>query len=110
MGTPGSQPSTGPPRGKPRHGARAHIRGFSRRLPAEPTISPRVQKAWPRKSCRSRGVTGVCPHPRPQPHGAGGQGGWGEQCWPHTYVLGEVGAFGVHIVPGDRAGVPWPRQ
>lgn len=31
-----------------------HVRGFSRRLPGDPTISPRVQKAWPRKSCMSR--------------------------------------------------------
>lgn len=28
-----------------------YVRGFSRRLPEDPTISPRVQKAWPRKSC-----------------------------------------------------------
>lgn len=33
----------------------AHVSGFSRRLPDEPTISPSVQKAWPRKSCRERG-------------------------------------------------------
>lgn len=28
-----------------------HPRGFSRRLPNDPTTSPRVQWAWPRKSC-----------------------------------------------------------
>lgn len=28
-----------------------HIKGLSRRLPSEPTTSPSVQKAWPRKSC-----------------------------------------------------------
>lgn len=31
-----------------------YVRGFSRRLPEDPTISPRVQKAWPRKSCIAR--------------------------------------------------------
>lgn len=28
-----------------------YIKGFSKRLPREPTISPSVQNAWPRKSC-----------------------------------------------------------
>lgn len=29
-----------------------YIKGFSKRLPREPTISPSVQNAWPRKSCK----------------------------------------------------------
>ena len=32
--------------------APTHPRGFSKRLPIDPTTSPRVQWAWPRKSCR----------------------------------------------------------
>lgn len=63
-----------------------HVRGFSRRLPAEPTISPRVQNAWPRKSCRIGNIRyhqGDA-HPR-EARGAGlilhlhawrGQGSW----------------------------------
>lgn len=45
---------TGVGHGDPGANGGAHVRGFSRRLPAEPTISPRVQNAWPRKSCRIR--------------------------------------------------------
>lgn len=30
----------------------SYPRGFSSRLAGDPTISPRVQKVWPRKSCR----------------------------------------------------------
>lgn len=53
-------------------GGGSHVRGFSRRLPAEPTISPSVQKAWPRKSCRGHRVThrGLSPSPTP-PRGGG---------------------------------------
>lgn len=44
----------------------AHVSGFSRRLPDEPTISPSVQKAWPRKSCREQGQRhGPIPIPTP---------------------------------------------
>lgn len=38
----------------PAMGTPTHPRAFSERLPNDPTTSPRVQKAWPRKSCRVR--------------------------------------------------------
>lgn len=78
----------------------AHIRGFSRRLPAEPTISPRVQNAWPRKSCRIGNIR--ChqgdAHPR-EARGAGlilnlhawrGQGSWSPH---HTWGGGNMWAW-----------------
>lgn len=90
----------------------AHIRGFSRRLPAEPTISPRVQNAWPRKSCRTRNIG--CyqgdAHPREARgtelilhlHAWRGQGSWS----PH-HTWGQRGHVGMER---DMGGLGWERD
>lgn len=41
-------------------GGDTYIKGFSKRPPREPTISPSVQNAWPRKSCKHTNEVHAC--------------------------------------------------